>query len=126
MNGEARRVSPGIRRFGGGALLLGTALAVAVGWGIVRHDFWGEGAQLLDLYWGRVTLFDFYIGVALVCGWILHRERRPRDAIVWIAGVVLLGHIVTCAYVWWASRSGRPERFWHGAQSSWDIRRDSR
>lgn len=111
MSAASRR----LRRFGVAALLLGLALAGAVGWGVVGHDFWAEGSELLDLYWGRVTLFDFYIGVVLISAWILHRERRRRDALVWITGIVLLGHIVTCGYVWWASRSGGRERFWHGA-----------
>jgi hypothetical protein len=83
---------------------LGTlAMAVAIAWGFAAASFTEEGAALLDLTWGRVTLIDIYLAFLLVWGWIAWRERSPLRAAVWLAATVVLGSLALFGYAFVAS-----------------------
>ncbi len=68
------------------------ALSMATG------DFSGEGSWILDHPWGRMTLIDLYVGVALFAGWVFLRERSPWVALAWLPVFVVLGNAGTALY----------------------------
>ena len=55
--------------------LLTAVMAVTIAYGFAAGSFSDEGGTILDLAWGRVTLIDLYVGLALFGGWIVLRER---------------------------------------------------
>lgn len=88
-------------------------------YGFVFGDFSGEGAILLSLPWGRVSLIDVYVGFFLFSGWIVYREHSiPRSAL-WVVLVIVLGNMMAYLYVLLAlHRShGDWERFWLGQRT---------
>lgn len=91
-------------------------MSVALAWGFTAGHFWSEGAVLVGMPWGIITLIDFYTGVALFCGWIAFRERSAWKTAGWIVAICLLGNLMTSLYVLLALRtSGRDARvFWMG------------
>lgn len=79
------------------------AMSIALIIGFTRGDFNGEGGQILDLIWGRITLIDLYVGVALFAVFVVWRERSLPVALPWLAAFVILGNLATAAYVLLAS-----------------------
>ena len=49
---------------------------------VATGDFSSESETLLDLAWGRMSLVDIYVGIALVFGWVVIREERLWVALV--------------------------------------------
>jgi len=50
-------------------------------YGFTVGDFAGEGARLLAMPWGIVSLVDLYVGFTLFSAWIVFRERSwPRSS----------------------------------------------
>ncbi len=63
-----------------------------------------EGAEILALAWGVVTMVD--LGLALVLGWawIAWREARPARAALWLVLVTVTGSVGLCLYLAGAAR----------------------
>jgi hypothetical protein len=61
-------------------------------------DFGSEGSWILDNPWGRMSLIDIYVGIALFAGWVFLRERSPWVAVLWIPAFVVLGNAGTALY----------------------------
>lgn len=61
-------------------------------------DFGSEGSWILDHPWGRMTLIDLYVGVALLSGWVFLRERSPWVALAWVPVFFVLGNAGTALY----------------------------
>jgi hypothetical protein len=53
-------------------------------------DPFGEGAKLMAMPWGVVSLVDLYTGFALFSGWIFSQEK-PLPALWWTLGSPTLG-----------------------------------
>ena len=83
------------------------AMTIALIYGFTSGDFSGEGGQILDLIWGRVTLIDLYVGVAIIAAFVFWRERSIPVSIAWLAMFVVLGHWATALYVLVASVRAR-------------------
>ena len=83
------------------------AMTIALIYGFTSGDFSGEGGQILDLIWGRVTLIDLYVGVALIAAFVFWRERSLPISLAWLASFVVLGHWATALYVLMASVRAR-------------------
>ena len=79
------------------------AMTIALIYGFTSGDFSGEGGQILDLVWGRVTLIDLYVGVAIIAAFVFWRERSVPISIAWLVAFVVLGHWATALYVLLAS-----------------------
>jgi hypothetical protein len=79
---------------------LGVAvMTIALFFGFTAGDFTGEGGQILDLIWGRITLIDLYVGIALFGSFVAWRERSAGAAAIWIATFIVLGNLATALYV---------------------------
>lgn len=79
------------------------AMTIALVFGFTTGDFSGEGGQILDLIWGRVTLIDLYVGVAIFAVFMFWRERSVGVSIAWLGAFVVLGNLATALYVLVAS-----------------------
>ncbi len=76
------------------ALIMFAAIAVSIATG----DFAEEGSPILENPWGRMTLIDLYVGVALIFGWVILREERGWVALAWLPVFIVLGHGGTALY----------------------------
>ena len=94
-------------------------MTAALGWGFTVGDFWGEGAILMRMPWGVISIIDVYAGATLFTGWIAYRERSPLIVASWAIAIFVLGNFATSTYALWAlSRSGGDaHRFWLGRAS---------
>jgi hypothetical protein len=81
-------------------LVLGLALTGAILWAMLGGDFWKEGAALLSMRWGVVTLVDLYVGFAVAGLFFALFERLPVALGLFLVTLVL-GNIVTCAWIVW-------------------------
>lgn len=79
-------------------VLLTIVMFAAIGVSMVTGEFSEEGSILLDLAWGRMTLIDVYVGVALLWGWVVLREEKPWVALAWLPAFIVLGHGGTALY----------------------------
>ncbi len=79
-------------------VLLTIIMFAAIGISMSTGDFADEGSTILDLAWGRMTLIDLYVGVALLWGWVVLREERLWVALAWLPVFVVLGHGGTALY----------------------------
>lgn len=83
-------------------------MALAIAYGIASGGFVEDGRAIWALPWGRVTLVDLFVGFGLVGAVIVWRERTPKRWLPWLAALLVLGNLVTAAYLVWALRD--PER----------------
>ena len=60
-------------------------------YGFTIGDFGAEGAQLLSMPWGIVSLVDLYVGFALFSCWIVFREKAILPSVVWVVLMMVLG-----------------------------------
>jgi hypothetical protein len=74
------------------------AMTAVLVYGFVIGDFGAEGAQLLSMPWGIVSLVDLYVGFALFSCWIAYRERSPWVAVIWIVLMMILGFWTGAVY----------------------------
>jgi hypothetical protein len=98
------------------ALLGMLAMAGVLIYGFAVGDFLAEGAELLRMPWGVVSLVDLYVGFVLFSGWIAYRERSWVRAGVWIVLVMVLGFFTASLYALVALQTsgGSWTRFWMG------------
>lgn len=103
----ARAVTSALTALGFGFI----ALSIATG------DISAEGSIIADLPWGRMSLVDIYLGVALITLWVFLREDRTWVAVAWIPVFIVLGHAGTALYAAVAAfRATTVEEFLLGAR----------
>lgn len=78
-------------------------MAGVIVFGFVSGDFTGEGSQILGLAWGKVTLVDLYVGLAIFGIWVAVRERRIVSTVIWWITLVVLGNLAAAFYLAWAA-----------------------
>jgi len=84
-------------------------------YGFTVGDFTGEGAQLLSMPWGIVSLVDLYVGFILFSAWIVFRERSAVS-IIWVILMMVLGFFTASLYVFLALQDSKGDwgRFFLG------------
>ena len=77
----------------------GLAVAAVIGWAWLGEGapLLSEGAAILALPWGVVTLADLYAGFLFAAVVIFIAEPDKRVALVWAAPIFFLGNVVTAA-----------------------------
>lgn len=89
-----------------------------IGLSMATGDFAAEGETILDLAWGRMSLVDLYVGVFLIFGWVILREKHLWVAILWLPVFIVLGHGGTALYATIAAfRSADVKAFLLGARA---------
>ncbi len=99
-----------------------TIIAVAIAYGFIIGDFFGEARVLLGYPWFHISMVDLYLGFFLFGGWIAFRERSPWVAACWIVSLCLLGNLSSCAYgilALYQSR-GNWRKFWMGSRADFE------
>jgi hypothetical protein len=83
------------------AAIVFVALSAGIIWaGYVRDaNLLSEGAALLAMPWGFVTLLDLYAGFVLYAVLVFAFEPRKVVALVWVLPVFVLGNLVMAAWV---------------------------
>jgi hypothetical protein len=79
-------------------VVLTVVMFAAIGVAMATGDFGSEGSWILDNPWGRMSLIDIYVGIALFAGWVFLRERSPWVAVLWLPAFVVLGNAGTALY----------------------------
>lgn len=85
-------------------------------YGFTVGDFSAEGAKLLAMPWGIVSLVDLYVGFALFSCWIVFREKTWLPSVIWVVLMMVLGFWAGALYTFLALQSsgGDWKRFWYG------------
>jgi hypothetical protein len=88
-------------------------------YGFAAGDFSGEGAKLLAMPWGIVSLVDLYAGFALFSCWIVFREKALLPSVVWVILMMVLGFWTGALYTFLALQSsgGEWKKFWLGKRA---------
>jgi hypothetical protein len=77
------------------------ALIIAVGF--ATASFTADGAAIMALAWGRVTLVDLAWALLLGWLWIAWREASPLRAAGWLVATVVTGSLALFGYLLLAS-----------------------
>jgi hypothetical protein len=95
------------------------AMSAVLIYGFAVGDFAGEGAELLSMPWGIVSLVDLYVGFILFSGWIVYREASGAWAAVWVILTMILGFWAASLYAFLALQAsdGDWRRFWMGQRA---------
>jgi hypothetical protein len=82
-------------------------------------NFSAEGARLVAMPWGIVSLVDLYVGFALFSCWIVFREKAVVASIIWVILMMGLGFWAGALYTFLALQSsdGDWKRFWYGKRA---------
>lgn len=91
-------------------------MLLAVIFAVVNGNFLQEGALLMEMPWGIVSLVDIYLGLILFSVWVTWREENKLTALTWSVFILLLGNMVSCLYVLKAVSEARGDiiKFWLG------------
>jgi hypothetical protein len=95
------------------------AMTAVLIYGFTAGDFAGEGARLLAMPWGIVSLVDLYVGFTLFSCWIVYREKSWLPAVIWVSLMMVLGFWTGALYTFLALQrsDGDWKRFWHGKRA---------
>ena len=88
-------------------------------YGFTVGDFAAEGAKLLAMPWGIVSLVDLYVGFALFSCWIVFREKSLLPSLIWVILMMVLGFWAGALYTFIALQTsgGDWQRFWFGKRA---------
>lgn len=89
------------------AVVAALTMAATIVYGFVAGDFTTDGAALLDLAWGRVTMVDLSLAFGAVWAWIAFREGSVPAALLWAGLIALLGSLAIWGYVAWRASTSR-------------------
>ena len=88
-------------------------------YGFTVGNFSAEGARLLAMPWGIVSLVDLYVGFILFSGWIIFREKALLPSLIWVILMMVLGFWAGALYTFIALQTsgGDWQRFWFGKRA---------
>lgn len=83
-------------------------------YGFTVGNFSAEGARLLAMPWGIVSLVDLYVGFALFSCWIVFREKALLPSLIWVILMMVLGFWAGALYTFIALQTsgGDWQHFW--------------
>jgi hypothetical protein len=80
-------------------LAVSAAMLVAILFGLAQGDLAAEGSQIWGMPWGRVSLVDLYLGLAIFGVWVGVREGSVAAKAAWWASLLLLGNLAAGIYL---------------------------
>lgn len=98
-----------------GIVIMASGICYALFWG----NFSIEGAKIISMPWGIVSLIDLYTGFKLFSLWIIYREKSFLPSLFWIVLVMTLGFFTISVYVFLALNKSKGDwnSFFHGKQN---------
>lgn len=95
------------------------AMTAVLIYGFTIGDFGSEGAKLLSMPWGIVSLVDLYVGFALFSCWIVYREKALLPSVLWVILMMVLGFWAGALYTLIALQTSGNDwrRFWMGKRA---------
>ena len=95
------------------------SMAVALIYGFSAGTFSTDGAALIKMPWGVVSLVDVYVGFLLFSIWVFYRERKLWIALIWVVMIMVLGNFIASLYVLLALIlcGGDWKKFWLGSRT---------
>jgi len=104
------------------ALSITCLLAMTAGltYAFTAGDFAAEGASLIGMPWGVLSLVDLYAGFLLFSGWVIFREASLGRALIWVVLIMVLGFFTASLYALLALRGSKGDwqRFWLGHRAA--------
>jgi hypothetical protein len=85
------------------AVVVTGVMVAAIGLGAASGDFASDASSIWSLAWGKVTLVDLYLGLAIFGAWVVVRERSAGRVIVWWLALLVLGNLAAGVYLLRAS-----------------------
>lgn len=79
------------------AVTLGMAAAIA--FGAVSGGFGSDASLIWSLAWGKVTVIDLYLGLAVFGGWVFLREKGAGRVALWWLALLVLGNLAAGIYL---------------------------
>ena len=88
-------------------------------YGFTAGNFSAEGAKLVAMPWGIVSLVDLYVGFTLFSCWIVFREKAVLPSVIWVILMMVLGFWAGALYTFVALQTsdGDWKRFWYGKRA---------
>ena len=88
-------------------------------YGFTVGNFPSEGAKLIAMPWGIVSLVDLYVGFTLFSCWIVFREKAVLPSVIWVILMMVLGFWAGALYTFIALQTsgGDWKRFWYGKRA---------
>jgi hypothetical protein len=88
-------------------------------YGFTVGNFSSEGAKLVAMPWGIVSLVDLYVGFTLFSCWIVFREKAVFPSVIWVILMMVLGFWAGALYTFIALQTsgGDWKRFWYGKRA---------
>ncbi len=83
------------------------AMTAIILYAFITGDFSTEGARLLAMPWGIVSLVDLYTGFTLFSCWIVYREKAVLPSILWVILMMVMGSWTASLYIFLALQSSR-------------------
>lgn len=65
----------------------------------LKSNLFDEWSALADIPWLTATLIDFYVNTVVISVWVLYKEVKLLNGIIWVISFVLLGSIATTFYL---------------------------
>ena len=95
------------------------SMAFALIYGFSSGTFSMDGAALIKMPWGIVSLVDVYVGFLLFSGWVIYRESKIWIALIWVVMIMVLGNFIASLYVLLALQfsGGDWKKFWLGSRT---------
>ena len=95
------------------------AMTVVLIYGFTVGNFSAEGAKLVAMPWGIVSLVDLYVGFSLFSCWIVFREKAWLPSVIWVILMMVLGFWTGALYTFIALQTsdGDWKRFWYGKRT---------
>ncbi len=92
------------------------AMASIIIYAFISGNFSVEGAKLLAMPWGIVSMVDLYVGFILFSIWIFYREKSIVSALIWTVLMLTLGFFTGSLYTLIAAITSKGDwkRFWLG------------
>jgi hypothetical protein len=96
------------------------AMTSIITYAFLRGDFATEGAKLLAMPWGIVSMVDLYTGFILFSIWIVYREKSAATSIVWVILMMTLGFFTGSLYTFLAATNSQGDwrKFWLGNRAT--------
>ncbi len=74
-------------------------MLTALGYGFIYGELSEESNILMSLPWGRVTIIDFYTGIAIFSSWVMFREQNALISLIWVIAFIFTGNLATAIYL---------------------------